>query len=49
MCIRWIMTSDNLLFLFVLALISYTAYSVIVSRVSLDEREEMLSDKEMWP
>ena len=43
------MTSNTYLFLFVLALISYTAYSVIVSRVSLEERDEMLNDKEMWP
>jgi len=43
------MDSNNLLFLFVLALISYTTYSVIVSRVSLEERDEMLNDKEMWP
>jgi len=43
------MTSDNWLFIFILALISYTTYSVIVSRVSLEERDEMLNDKEMWP
>jgi len=43
------MNSNNLLFLFVLALISYTTYSVIVSRVSLEERDEMLNNKEMWP
>jgi hypothetical protein len=43
------MTSNTVLFIIVLALISYTAYSIIVSRVSPEERDEMLNDKEMWP
>jgi Tfp pilus assembly protein PilE len=43
------MTSNTVLFIIVLALISYTAYSIIVNRVSPEERDEMLNDKEMWP
>jgi len=43
------MTSDNYLFIFILLLCTLTGYLIITNRVTPEERDEMLNDKEMWP
>jgi regulatory protein YycI of two-component signal transduction system YycFG len=43
------MTSDNILFIIIILLLSVTVYSIFTSKVTAEERDEMLNDKEMFP
>lgn len=43
------MTSDTWLAVFILCLLTYTAYCIITNKTTPEERDEMLNDKEMWP
>lgn len=43
------MTSDNYLFIFIVFTICVTVYSLLTSRVTDSERDEMLNSKEMFP
>ena len=38
-----------MLLLLVVVLIAVTAYAIVTSNVTDQERDEMLADKEMWP
>jgi len=43
------MDSDNILFILVILLISVTIYGIVSNKVTAEERDEMLNDKEMFP
>ena len=43
------MTADNYLFIFIVFIICVTVYSVITSRVTDSERDEMLNSEEIFP
>ena len=43
------MTSDNYLFILMILLFGYTIYEVLTSKVTDEERDEMLNDEEMFP
>jgi len=38
-----------MLFAFIVFIIGVTVYSILTNRNTPEERDEMLSDKEMWP
>ena len=43
------MTSDNYLFIFIILLLFATIYGIVTNKVTAEERDEMLNDKEMFP
>lgn len=43
------MTSDNYLFILIIALTVYTVYAIITNKVSDRERDEMLDSEDMFP
>jgi hypothetical protein len=43
------MDSNNILFILVILLISVTIYGIVTNKVTAEERDEMLNDKEMFP
>lgn len=43
------MTSDNYLFVFIILILVVTGYLIATNKITDEERDEMLNDKEMWP
>jgi hypothetical protein len=43
------MTSDNYLFILIILLLAITGYMIATSKITDEERDAMLNDKEMWP
>lgn len=44
-----IMTSDNYLFIFIILLFFATGYMIVTNKITDKQRNEMLSDEDMWP
>ena len=43
------MTSNILLFAFIMSIFGLTLYCLYTNDVTEEERDEMLNDEEMWP
>lgn len=43
------MTGENYLFLFIVVLLIINVWAMFTSKVTPEERDEMLNDNEMWP
>ena len=43
------MTSDNYLFISIILLLVVAGYMIATSKITDEERDAMLNDKEMWP
>ena len=43
------MTINTYLFLFIIGLIVCTVWGIVTNKITPEERDEMLNDKEMWP
>jgi hypothetical protein len=43
------MTSDNYLFIFIILLLFATFYGIVTSKVTAEERDEMLDSEDMFP
>jgi len=37
------------LFVFIVFIIGVTVYGILTNKITPEERDEMLNDKEMWP
>ena len=38
-----------MLFAFIVFIIAVTVYGILTNKITPEERDEMLNDKEMWP
>ena len=43
------MTPDNYLFFFILGVLTLTVYLLVTNEITVEERDDMLKDEELWP